>query len=74
MVIPTAWHPKSTADSEFNQDAKKIWGMEGSWRTATAYDATKALIAGLSSATTRQQLQQTLSNPGFATSGRCRQD
>lgn len=69
MVIPTAWHPESTADSQFNQNARKLWGMEGSWRTATAYDATKALTTGLRSATTRQELQQTLSNPGFFAPG-----
>ena len=69
MVIPTSWHPNSTVDSSFNQNAKKLWGKEGSWRTATAYDATKALAAGLSLANTRQQLQQTLANPGFATPG-----
>ncbi len=69
MVLPTAWHPSSTANSAFNKNAIELWGMEGSWRTATAYDATKALITGLSSSTTRQQLQQTLANPGFAVSG-----
>lgn len=69
MVLPTAWHPNSTANSAFNKNAIELWGMEGSWRTATAYDATKALITGLSSSTTRQQLQQTLANPGFAVSG-----
>ena len=69
MVIPTSWHPNSTVDSLFNQNARKLWGKEGSWRTATAYDATKALAAALSLATTRQQLQQTLANPGFTASG-----
>lgn len=69
MVIPVAWYPDSTVDSAFNKNARELWGKEGSWRTATAYDATKALIAGLSSATTRQQLQQTLVNSGFAVPG-----
>lgn len=69
MVIPTAWHPNSTADSAFNQNARELWGMEGSWRTATAYDATKAIAAALSSADTRQQLQQALANSGFTASG-----
>ena len=69
MVIPTAWHPDSTANSAFNRNALDLWGKEGSWRTATAYDATKALIAGLSSGVTRKELQLTLSNPGFSASG-----
>jgi branched-chain amino acid transport system substrate-binding protein len=69
IVIPTAWHPNATADPTYNQNAVKLWGMPGNWRTATAYDATKALIAGLSTAKTRQELQQALSNPGFAEQG-----
>ena len=69
MVIPTVWHPNSTANSSFNQHARELWGMEGSWRTATAYDAIEAITIGLSSANTRQQLQQTLANSGFVASG-----
>ena len=69
MVIPTAWHPNSTADSAFNENARELWGMEGSWRTATAYDATKAIASGLDSAATRPQLQQALANSGFTTPG-----
>ena len=69
IVIPTAWHPNATKDSEYNRDALKLWGMEGNWRTATAYDATKTLLAGLDSATTREELQQVLTNSGFSASG-----
>jgi branched-chain amino acid transport system substrate-binding protein len=69
MIIPTVWHPHSTAKSDFNKNARELWGMEGSWRTATAYDATKALFAGLALANTRPQLQQTLANSGFIASG-----
>ena len=68
-VLPTAWHPSATKNSKFNQNALELWGMEGNWRTATAYDATKAILNGLSSATTRQQLQQALTNPGFGVEG-----
>ena len=69
LVIPAAWHPDIVANPSYNQNALELWGMEGSWRTATAYDATKAISTGLSSATTRQELQQTLTNSGFATQG-----
>ena len=69
MVIPAAWHPEATGDSLFNQNARKLWGTPGSWRTATAYDAFKAIMTGLESANTRQKLQQTLANSGFSTSG-----
>jgi branched-chain amino acid transport system substrate-binding protein len=69
MILPTVWHPDSTTKSAFNKNARELWGMEGNWRTATAYDATKTLFAGLASANTRSQLQQTLANSGFAASG-----
>lgn len=69
IVMPTPWHPDATLNPTYNQDAIELWGMPGNWRTATAYDATKALIAGLSTAKTRSELQQALSNPGFVTQG-----
>ena len=75
MILPVAWHPDFTADSSFNTDARKLWGMAGSWRTATAYDAAKALIAGLSrvddssSVAARQQLQTILASSGFSVPG-----
>ena len=69
IVIPTAWHPNATKDSEYNRNALRLWGMEGNWRTATAYDATKALLAGIDSANTRTELQQVLMNPGFSAPG-----
>lgn len=68
-VLPTAWHPQATANSEFNKNALELWGMEGNWRTATAYDATKAILDGLNSVTTRQELQEALINPGFGIPG-----
>ena len=69
LVIPAAWHPDITANSLFNRNARDLWGMEGSWRTAATYDAANAILAGLGSATTRQKLQQTITNSGFATQG-----
>jgi branched-chain amino acid transport system substrate-binding protein len=69
IVMPTPWHPEATINPTYNQNAIELWGMPGNWRTATAYDATKALIAGLSTAKSRPELQQALSNPGFALEG-----
>ncbi len=65
IVLPTAWHPDATSGSQYNSNAQKLWGMEGNWRTATAYDATKTLLTGISSAKNREELQQALINPGF---------
>jgi len=69
IVLPTAWHPDATNNSKFNRNAIELWGMEGNWRTATAYDATKAILNGLNSAKTRSELQQVLINSGFSIPG-----
>ena len=69
IVLPTAWHPQASKNPQFNQHALKLWGMEGNWRTAAAYDATMALLNGINSAQSRQELQQVLINPGFSTPG-----
>ena len=69
IVLPTAWHPDATDGSQYNRNAQELWGMEGNWRTATAYDATKTLLEGITSAKDRRGLQQALINPGFSVSG-----
>ncbi len=46
-----------------------MWGGSGSWRTATAYDATEAILTGLKSGQTREQLQKALSDPNFSIEG-----
>ena len=69
MVLAVAWHPTAIPGNPFALKAKKFWGGAGSWRTATAYDATQAVIAGLRSGNSREQLQKALSNSGFSING-----
>jgi branched-chain amino acid transport system substrate-binding protein len=69
MVFAVAWHPQVNQDRTFVTNTKKFWGGEGSWRTATAYDATSVAIAGLKAGQKRDTLQKTLSNPGFSFKG-----
>lgn len=69
LVLPVAWHPAVTRGTKFNQEALELWGMEGSWRTAMAYDAAKAVFASLNIAENRQQIRQVLANPGFNAEG-----
>ena len=70
MVLTVSWHPDAFVGNSFSQKAKKLWGGTVNWRTANAYDATEAIVAGLQKGgLSRQQLQQTLSKPGFATEG-----
>jgi branched-chain amino acid transport system substrate-binding protein len=69
MVLSVPWHPSLAAGSAFAVNAKKLWGGSGNWRTAMSYDATWAIRSGLQSGTTREQLQQALSNSGFSAKG-----
>lgn len=69
MVLAVAWHPEAIPGNQFALKAKKFWGGAGSWRTAMAYDATVAAIAGLKSGNSREQLQKALSNSGFSING-----
>lgn len=69
MVLTVAWHPQLNSDNAFAANSHKLWGGTVNWRTAMAYDATKAAIASLKSAATRQQVQKALANPGFSIKG-----
>ena len=51
------------------QDNIELWGGAVNWRTAMTYDAVKTIAQGLESASTRQQLQETLATPQFSTEG-----
>ena len=45
------------------------WRGKVSWRTATAYDATQAMIAGLQQSQQRDGLEQALHSQGFTVEG-----
>jgi branched-chain amino acid transport system substrate-binding protein len=67
LVLVAPWAPDTNPD--FAQRAQELWKATVNWRTATAYDATRAVIAGLQQNSTRQGLQQALQNRDFSTSG-----
>jgi branched-chain amino acid transport system substrate-binding protein len=69
IVLGVPWHILGNHNSNFPTTARRLWGGDVSWRTAMAYDTTKALIAGLSNDPSRQGIQQTLSQPDFAFEG-----
>jgi branched-chain amino acid transport system substrate-binding protein len=69
LTMPVVWHPQMEKASVFTKQATKLWGGQVNWRTATAYDATRAIIQGLEKASTRSELQATLRNPDFSTKG-----
>lgn len=67
MVIAVPWHP--TANSAFALNSQKLWGGQGNWRSAMAYDATLVAISGLKSGSSRELLQKAISNSGFVVQG-----
>ncbi|MDM9580942.1 ABC transporter substrate-binding protein [Nostoc sp. GT001] len=69
MVLAIPWHPQAIPGNSFPHLAQKLWGGPVNWRTATTYDATKAIIAGLQQSNTREELQKTLHSPGFSVDG-----
>jgi len=69
MVVAIPWHILSHTNSEFAGAATQLWGGDINWRTTMAYDATKALIAGISGDSSRRGVQRTLSEPGFSAKG-----
>ncbi len=63
--------PVDVTNTPFLQQATTLWGQRDliSWRTALAYDATQALIQGLSQDPTRDGVYRALSEPGFSVAG-----
>ena len=71
IILSVAWHSGDNTDRVFTEEAQSQWGGDVGWRTAMAYDATKAMVVGLESELkpNRQQLQATLANPDFTFTG-----
>ena len=69
LVLPVPWHPETNPGSPFPDNARQRWGGIVNWRTATSFDATQAIVAGLRQSNTREGLQQALRNPSFSTAG-----
>lgn len=65
LVLPVPWFPTEP----FAGNAQQLWGGEVNWRTASAYDATKALIAGLQQNSSRDGLQAVLRDPNLSAVG-----
>jgi branched-chain amino acid transport system substrate-binding protein len=69
MVLAVPWHREANPQAEFTQNADRLWGADVNWRTAMAYDATKALIAALQQDPTRSGVQKAISSPNFSAKG-----
>lgn len=71
MVLTAPWHPQAFPGNSFTKNSQELWGATVNWRTATAYDATKAIITGLyqTNTNTRSELQKVLRSPNFSANG-----
>lgn len=69
MVLAVPWHILGNPEAEFPKAANQLWGREVNWRTAMAYDATIALIAGIGRNPSRTGVQQALSASDFSATG-----
>lgn len=69
MVLAVPWHIDSNPTSAFPRQSRQLWGGDVNWRTALAYDATRAFIAALERNPTRNGVQQALSSSDFSTTG-----
>ena len=69
MTIAVPWHTLSHEQSPFVSSARQLWGGDVNWRTATAYDATMALAAGIEKSPSRKGIADALANTSFAADG-----
>jgi branched-chain amino acid transport system substrate-binding protein len=67
MAVP--WHPTAFPNNPFASNAMQLWKKSVTWRTATSYDATLAIVKGLQQSNTREELQKALHSPSFSVDG-----
>ena len=65
MVLSVPWLPETISNNDFSQTSKEFWGGKVNWRTAMAYDATKAIAKGLENSNSRTELQSVLTESDF---------
>ena len=69
MIVAVAWHLGANPNSPFVNNSRQLWQGDVNWRTATAYDATQALIAGIKGESSREGVQQALRSSDFSVPG-----
>ena len=76
LLLPVPWHATILPDSPFPREAVKLWGGSVNWRTAMAYDATRAIAAGLQQSMAadepyfnRERLKNALRSSDFSING-----
>jgi ABC-type branched-subunit amino acid transport system substrate-binding protein len=71
LVIATFWHRLNSPNQQFPKDSQILWRAPVSPNTASAYDATRALIEALKNMpeASRLSVQKALADPKFNTIG-----
>ena len=71
LIFSVGWHPLSSPNTEFPQQARSLWEGEGNTRIASAYDAARVLIKALEMQPkpSREGIQKTISDPNFTAYG-----
>jgi ABC-type branched-subunit amino acid transport system substrate-binding protein len=71
LIVATPWHSLSSPNPKFPKEAESLWKGPVSWRTALAYDATRALITALEKKQqpNREDVRKALANPTFQANG-----
>jgi len=71
LVIATFWHRLNSPNQQFPKDSEILWRAPVSPNTASAYDATRAVIEALKTLPqpTRINVQEALADPNFNTIG-----
>ncbi|TVQ54666.1 MAG: receptor ligand binding family protein [Spirulina sp. DLM2.Bin59] len=69
MVVVIPWHILGSPGQEFPQTAQRLWGGEVNWRTAMAYDATRALVTAIGSSPNRSGVKEALAQGNFVAPG-----
>ena len=69
MVLAVPWHILGNPEAEFPRTSQQLWGGAVNWRTAMAYDATRAFIEALKQNPTREGIQRAFAEPQFSAEG-----
>lgn len=69
LVLSVPWLPDTIPNSNFAKVSRELWGGDINWRTAMAYDATRAIIQGLKQSDSRAELKSALTQPNFEIDG-----
>ncbi|MFN6200503.1 MAG: ABC transporter substrate-binding protein, partial [Aphanizomenon sp.] len=68
LIIAVPWFRETSQAQSFAQKSARKWGGDISWRTATSFDATQALIKTLSNNATRDTVLRDLENVSLSAS------